>query len=148
MKKHSQREGEHPEWTGQDDKFVAAAAKRFRLQTESLDAHTRSRLNRARQAALAELDGTNRSSTFNWRPVVAVAATGGVAALLWFGNQPLPPAQTGDELLVAQQPDQIADLDLMLASENLSMLEDIEFFTWLDASLTEEELEAELEAVS
>ena len=39
-----------------------------------------------------------------------------------------------------------ADLDLLLATDSLEMLEDLEFYAWLDADRSAAELRAELEA--
>jgi hypothetical protein len=38
------------------------------------------------------------------------------------------------------------DLDVLLAGENLEMMEDLEFYAWLDPELSDAELKAELEA--
>ena len=102
--------------------FDARIAGCLRDSAENLDAATRSRLNRARQAALAELPGSRR-----FRPAWAVAATVAiaiVAASLW---RPGLPPMTPDPL-AGPAP----DLELLLA-EDMEMLEDLDFYVWLAA---------------
>ena len=137
--------------TTEDDAFVERASRMLRESAENLDAGTRSKLDKARQRALFEMrerSGVQRWLADQWVPVcgavlVALAVTG-----LWLGSV----VDTGGEAgfqqaaVATMDPGELADLDMLLADENLEMIEDLEFFSWLDSEFTPEELEAELEA--
>lgn len=64
--------------------FEQSARDWLRESAEALDGHTRSRLNRARQAALTELDPKVRRTRWISSPVVAVLGAGVVALVLWW----------------------------------------------------------------
>ena len=71
-----------------------------------------------------------------------------LVAGLWFGVG----LQTGRETNSRQttvaptDPGELLDLDMLLADESLEMIEELEFYLWMDAELTPEQLEAELES--
>ena len=133
---------EQPDLTPDEQRLAAAAGDLLRRSADELDATTRSRLNRGRQAALAGLRpaGARRG----WlMPAFGSAAVALVIVSVWLGRgvDPVPaPEQTAANPLVAQ------DLDVLLADENLEMMEDLEFDAWLDPVLSDAELQAELEA--
>jgi len=136
----------------QDEEFARAARELMRGSAEYLDAATRSRLNRARQKALDELDTANRrgwSVMTRWVPAGAALATAVLAVSLWVGQPAVQPTGN-DAAAVFAAADTLAedtiDLELLLADESLEMIEDLEFFAWLDADLSTEELQAELGA--
>ncbi len=136
---------------GKDEPLARKAQELLRDSAEHLDAATRSRLTRARHEALAEMGQGRRARVFSqWAPVGMVAATAVLAALLWIG-EPVPPGPGPDVATVIADrdlaPDVATDLDLLLAEESLEMIEDLEFFTWLDANMSTEELQAELGAI-
>lgn len=116
---------------GFDDPFEAALARRLRESADGLDGATRSRLNRARQAALAGWPRRPRAAAFPaWS---AVAATVAAVALvgLWQGR-----GGPGLELEAeprATAPTMPGDLEILLADEDLAMLEELDFYVWLDA---------------
>ena len=99
------------------------ARELFDDSVERLDGHTRSRLNQARQAALAELK--NRS-TRSWS---MTASLGGLTAvvlvavvmLIWPGGR--APNRGAVPL---------DDLEIVAEGDNLEMLRDVEFYAWLD----------------
>ncbi len=130
-----------------DDSFVEQAGRRLRDGVKTLDATTRSRLNRARRKALLELRDRSRMQRWiadQWGPAVGATFIALLAAGLWFGvgmqtaseNMPMQtagaPVDLGD----------IADLDMLLADENLEMIEDLQFYLWMDAELTRQRLKA------
>ena len=130
-----------------DDSFVEQAGRRLRDGVKTLDAITRSRLNRARRKALLELRDRSRMQRWiadQWGPAVGATFIALLAAGLWFGvgmqtaseNMPMQtagaPADLGD----------LADLDMLLADENLEMIEDLQFYLWMDAELTRQRLKA------
>jgi hypothetical protein len=130
-----------------DDSFVEQAGRRLRDGVKTLDATTRSRLNRARRKALLELRDRSRMQRWiadQWGPAVGATLIALLAAGLWFGvgmqtaseNMPMQtagaPVDLGD----------LADLDMLLADENLEMIEDLQFYLWMDAELTRQRLKA------
>ena len=112
-----------------DEAFVGQAKKHFDESVANLDAATRSRLNQGRQAALAEL-GTGTSPWVQWAPAAGVAAAAVVAVVLWTGSPPV------DELA---PPTASADIEILLTEDSFEMLEDLEFYSWIDL---EEETDA------
>jgi hypothetical protein len=113
-----------------DDKSIDALEQRskrvFDDSVAGLDAATRSRLNQARQKALAEAVPA-RAQGWRWPlvPVGTLAAAALVALLVvWQGP---PTTDTG------LQATSLGDLEILLAEEDLEMLdEDIEFYGWLE----------------
>ena len=95
----------------------------FEDSVEQLDARTRSRLTRARHAALDEI---RRSWLFRarwlWAPAggVIVAAAAAVLIAVRPGGDP---ASSGTPPL--------EDLEVVAGAENLELLQDVEFYTWL-----------------
>jgi hypothetical protein len=112
-----------------DEAFVEQAKKHFDESVANLDGATRSRLNQGRQAALAEL-GAGPRQWVQWAPAAGVAAAAVVAVVLWTGNPPV------DELT---PPTATADIEILLTEDSFEMLEDLEFYSWIDL---EEETDA------
>ncbi|HEX9772324.1 MAG TPA: hypothetical protein VGA44_02575 [Steroidobacteraceae bacterium] len=108
------------------------ARETFDASVEALDAETRSRLNRARQAAIAELDTAKAPAWRSWAPVGAVAAAL-VAAVLWrvpgTGEAPQAQANGGAPLELVELVAEGEDLELMS--------EDLEFYGWVAAQAVE-----------
>ncbi len=103
-----------------DEQLTREAKEAFDESVERLDAATLSRLNRGRQAALAEAARPG-SDWLRWAPATGVAA----AVLLVMFTLRGP----GDvDSIVAPA----ADLDILLSEESIEMLEDLEFYSWLD----------------
>ncbi len=88
-----------------------------------LDGALRSRLNQARQTALAELDKPAWLAPPGWLPVGgAVAAAVMVALLMRQGA-----VQTE---LPGRAPAE--DIEILLSGEDLELFEDLEFYAWLE----------------
>ena len=110
-----------------DKEQVAERAKTtFDASVERLDAATLSRLNQGRQAALREL---GRRDWFAgrgplWLPATGIAAAALVALVVMRGP---------DDLDVAADVVMTTDFELLLEDESLEMLEDLEFYSWLDS---------------
>jgi len=96
----------------------------FDESVESLDAATRSRLARARAAALAQLRPGRLDWSSPWLPAGAAAALALAAVVVWQGKESTLPA--AEPVLVA-----LEDLDIMAGGEDLEMFdEDEEFYAW------------------
>jgi len=116
-----------------DEAFADKAKQLFDESVEGLDGETRSRLNRGRQAALNELTA-GRSIWVQWAPAAGVAAAAVVAIVLWTGNPPV------DELTPEAS---ATDFEILLAEDSFEMLEDLEFYSWIDL---DEDAEVAVEA--
>jgi len=107
------------------DKLVREARRLLDASVEGLDAASRSRLNRARQQALAAHTRRRPAWSSSWA-LGGVAASLGVMVLafaLWQG-QP------------AEQPyDALSDLELLTASDQIELYEELEFYEWLDSDV-------------
>ena len=120
-----------------DELFAEKAKQLFDESVESLDGETRSRLNRGRHAALAELT-TARPVWVQWAPAAGVAAAALFAVVLWTGNQPV------DELT----PEATAsDFEILLTEDSFEMLEDLEFYSWIDLDEETEETQEDEDVV-
>ena len=75
------------EWNDKsaDDAFAEGAKAHFDESVERLDGETRSRLNRSRHAALAELE-RGRPAWAKWVPATGVAAAAVMALVIWTGG--------------------------------------------------------------
>ncbi len=110
--------------------FAAHARKLLLESVDHLDGRTRSRLTQARYAALAELEGTAHPRTARWLLPAGSIAAAALVAMIWLGmrgvDAPVEMAQT-----VATSP--LDDMEIMAGAENLELLEDLEFYAWLEA---------------
>ena len=108
-----------PAWT-------ATARRLLDDSADTLDGATRSRLNRARQRALAE---RARPARRWWLPAGAATAASLLFALALLN--PLSPAS------VPAAPELAAgggdDAELIVSDDNLELAQDLEFYAWLDA---------------
>ena len=94
----------------------------FEDSVERLDARTRSRLTQARNRALDEMSkGVVRR--WIWAPAGGIALAAIVAVVLSWGGL----RSGADSGAVA-----LEDIDIVADSENLEMLQDVEFYMWLD----------------
>jgi hypothetical protein len=126
----------------QDDRFVERAGKVLHAETEALDAATRSQLNRARQSALAELGRNSplRSGRWNWMPAGGMALVSALVAIVWLGgNQPMGPATRAglnggalSDSAVSNAP-AAGELEVLMVDEDFEMLQDLEFYNWLQS---------------
>ena len=112
-----------------DEAFNKQAKAGFDESVEQLDAATLSRLNRARHAALAEIQQPTRQWS-RWLPASGVAAAVLVAVIVMQNpaglDEPLPAA--------------VADMEILLGEDSLEMLEDLEFYSWLDVAEQENDV--------
>lgn len=114
----------------QDEALAARAKELFDQSVQGLDAETRSRLNRGRHEALAHTATRIRHGRWQqWAPAAGVAAAALVAVVILKGR---PPVDELTPLLTAN------DFEILLDEDSFEMLEDLEFYSWID-------LEAELD---
>jgi hypothetical protein len=114
--------------TPNDDKAFADKSKDlFDDSVERLDAATLSRLNQGRQAALAEIAGAKTARPWvRWMPATGMAAAAVIAVVVLRG-----PGTTGTETLY-EIDGQVADFEILIGDDEFEMLEELEFYSWLD----------------
>lgn len=95
---------------------------------EHLDADTLARLAKARRIALDEADGSSKTRISfgkRWAPAAMTAGLGSLAiAWLLVDYQ-----RESTEVFVEE--DLADDIEILLAGENLELLEDLDFYLWL-----------------
>ena len=105
------------------DELLAGKAKQlFDESVEGLGGQTRSRLNQGRQAALAELD-SGRSRWMHWAPAAGLTAAAAATFVLWTGNP---------QIDVLATPEVTSDMEILLTEDSLEMIEDLEFYSWIE----------------
>lgn len=109
-----------------DEQFEERAKARFDESVDGLDGETLSRLNRSRQAALAAASKPGRQWS-GWMSATGVAAGVLIAVMVVRG-----PA--GVDVLEAPA----SDLEILLSDESIDMLEELEFYSFVDALELEE----------
>lgn len=107
--------------------FEDRTRRAFDQSVEAMDAETLSRLNRARQAALA--GGRRDGLRAGWLPVASAAAVAVLAVALWPGQAPEAPV--GGATVVAEETE---DLEIVLQDDSLDMLAELEFYDWVDSA--------------
>jgi hypothetical protein len=106
-----------------DEVFVRRIKAALDEGNEHLDARVRSRLRQARSAALAQVHPRPRLWSRQWVPALGVAAAAVLAVLVW----PHAPSS------LQPQDEALNDLEIVLAGENLDLLENLDFYEWVDA---------------
>ncbi|HEX7012312.1 MAG TPA: hypothetical protein VF161_06190 [Steroidobacteraceae bacterium] len=102
--------------------FERRAQALFDRSVEQLDARTRSRLTQARSAAVEEAHKHAGLRRWVFRPAGALAAASlaALALVLWRAQEPQPLVTSADEL------------EVVVGAESFEMLENVEFYAWLD----------------
>ena len=119
---------ELPQWTDQARHLLDESA-------QGIDAAALSRLNRARQAALATSSARRRHG-WVWMPAgLAGACALLVAVGVWHARAPqtLPLVAPSATATVAGNAPNAEDLDIIASGDNLEMMQDLDFYAWLDA---------------
>jgi hypothetical protein len=100
----------------------------FDASVEGIDGETRSRLNRARHAALAEVERARRSPWRTWLPAAAAASVAMLAVVLW-----RMPGDSADRTAASADGTPAAEVvELLATSEGIDVAsEDPEFYAWL-----------------
>jgi hypothetical protein len=104
------------------------ARELFDASVEGLDAEMRSRLNRARQRAVAEVERGQRSRWRQWLPAAVAASVALLAVVLW-----RMPGDGQDPTAGSSAPVPSAAVVELLATDEAADVatEDPEFYTWL-----------------
>lgn len=100
----------------------------FDASVDELDAASLSRLNRGRQAALAELS-RRRQPWVRWLPAAGVTAAVLIAAMVL-----MPPP------LAPVVPVAVTDMEILLGEDDIDMLEELEFYSWIDMALQDDDV--------
>ena len=111
-----------------DDRALEERTKLlFDESVSSLDPQTRSKLTQARYRALEELEG---SAPAGWRPrwiPAGVLAAGVlVVVMLWQGQPAVSPDTPAFDVAA------LSDLEIILGDGDLGLLQELEFYAWLD----------------
>ena len=104
------------------------ARELFDASVDGLDGETLSRLNRARHAALAEVEHARRSPWRAWLPAAAAASVAMLAVVLW-----RMPGDSTDRAAARAEGTPAAEVvELLATSEGIDVAsEDPEFYAWL-----------------
>ena len=110
-----------------DEEELRTQAKAlFDDSVEQLDAATLSRLNQGRQKALEEIQAVRPAGHWaRWVPAGGLAAAAVVAVVVWQGT----PVEHS-----APAAGSATDFEILLSEDSLDMLEDLEFYSWMDAA--------------
>ncbi len=124
-------EQDKPDGPAPDDRqFAERAKQRFDSSVERLDAETLSKLNRSRQAALAEAAARGPAVRWStWAPVTGLAAAAAVAAVLIVRPVGVDMPDAGDSAAT--------DFEILLGDDSLEMIEELEFYSWIDVAETD-----------
>lgn len=116
---------ELPKWTNQARGLLDASA-------QALDAATQSRLNRARQAALAQAAPRRRAGWTLLPAGLAGACALLVAVGVWHARSPTSAPISAPTAASVAAPVATAPA-AKAGDDNLEMVQDIDFYAWLDA---------------
>ena len=109
-----------------DDKLVRQAKALFDESVDNLDGATLSKLNRARQRALEELDEGRQAGMRTWLlPAGGAAAVAALAFLVVGTNE--TDMRVPDGVTAAG-----SDFEMLIDENSLEMLEELEFYAWLE----------------
>lgn len=108
---------------GHNGELERKARTLFDGSVERLDARTRSKLTHARNRAVDEAKHGAAQRRWIWAPAGGFAAAALVAVVLWPGAGKMP-SEAGAVPL--------EDFDIVADGESLEMLQDVEFYVWLE----------------
>lgn len=119
---------ELPGWTQQARGLLDESA-------QALDAATLSRLNRARQAALAQAAPRRRAGWAFLPAGLAGACALLLAVGMWHGRSGSTaiPVQALATASASGNPVNSGDLDMIASGDDMEMVQDLDFYAWLDA---------------
>ncbi len=114
--------------TPDDDKRFEESAKAvFDDSVERLDAATLSKLNQSRHAALAEMANASPARQWSrWMPATGMAAAALVAVIVLRGPATVDPLVGSNAT--------VTDFEILMSDDALDMIEELEFYTWIDVA--------------
>ena len=118
----------------QTDPLEQRSRELFNDSVASLDANTLSRLNRARQTAL-DAARKNRMVMPNWLLPAGSLAALALVAMITFQYIHTP---SHDE--VTAQTSAMEDMEIMASSDDLDLLQNVDFYDSLDADASDDEI--------
>jgi len=104
-----------------DEKFAQEAKTLFDASVDKLDAATLSTLNQSRQRALAKAQA-QPSQWLRWVPAAGMATAALLAVMV------ILPDPAG----VQPVPADVTDMEILLGEDSFEMLENLEFYAWID----------------
>jgi len=104
-----------------DEEFAREAKTQFDESVDKLDAATLSTLNQSRHRALAELH-TRPAQWLRWVPAAAMATAALLVVMV------ILPDPATNQLMPAE----VMDMEILLGEDSIEMLEDLEFYEWID----------------
>ncbi len=111
-----------------DKKLTSAAKAALNEQTENLSSDTQQRLRLAREQALQRADKGLWAHSPSWKWLSGAGAGIALASVIAFMIVPN---------LQSNSLSPLDDLELLTAEVDLDLVDDLEFYQWLDESLTE-----------
>ena len=103
------------------ERITQEAKTLFDESVDGLDAATLSTLNQSRQRALAEAHA-RPTQWLRWVPAAGMAAASLLVVMMI-----LP-----DPASIQPVPAEVADMEILLGEDSIEMLEDLEFYEWID----------------
>ena len=111
----------------EDKQFEESAKTVFDGSVERLDAATLSKLNQGRQAALAELANASPARQWSrWMPLTGMAAAALVAVVVLRGPTTVDPLDGSNT--------SATDFEILMGDDALDMIEELEFYSWIDVA--------------
>ena len=104
-----------------DEKFAREAKALFDGSVDKLDASTLSTLNQGRHRALAKASAPP-TQWLRWVPAAGMATAALLAVMV------VLPGPT----VVEPMPAAVSDMEILLGEDSIEMLEDLEFYAWID----------------
>ncbi len=110
-----------------DKRFEENAKATFDESVERLDAATLSKLNQGRQAALAEMASPESWRQWSrWMPATGMAAAALVAVVVLRGPASIEP--------LVGPGSTVTDFEILMGDDALDMIEELEFYSWIDVA--------------
>lgn len=113
-----------------EPRWLEAVREQLDTDAAGYDAATLSRLNRARQAALDAGLRAQKRPWWHWSLVAVASSAAAVLAVALTLRTPetdAPPVAP-----VAMEQSEVDDLELLAAGEDLELIENLEFYAWLE----------------
>ena len=120
-----------------DEALETRSKAAFDASVSELDPNIRSRLRRARHAAIEQAEDSRRASW--WIPALSTAAA--AVLMMWLTPVFRQPQPQPSEALAARA----EDMNLLMNEDNLELIEDMEFYAWLDETPGALDMPAEAE---